>query len=249
MLLLRIILCAILSIVVSSCGDDTKTAASKDTIVVATSADNPPYEFIQDGKVVGLDIDIMEAIAKELGKKLVVKNFDFPGLLPALTSKNVDAVIAALTVTDERKTRVDFSEGYASTSMAVLFRKGDDLKSTNDLSSKVVGVLMGTTWESYAKGLAEKIPNLRIRSLSNNLVLVEELKSGTVDALIMEEMQVNQFMTNISGLSSFTLDNTKGEFAIALPKDSTLTPLINQTIKTLFLNGSLNEIKTKWLVK
>lgn len=249
MLLLRIISCAILSIMLCSCSDEAKNAADKDTIVVATSADNPPYEFIQDGKVVGLDIDIMQAISKEMGKKLVVKNFDFPGLLPALTSKNVDAVIAALTVTDERKTRVDFSDGYASTSMALLFRKNENLKSTNDLSSKVVGVLMGTTWESYAKELTAKINNMRVRSLSNNLVLVEELKSGTVDALIMEEMQVNKFMSNVAGLSNFTLHDTKGEFAIALPKDSQLTPLMNEAIKTLLLNGTLNEIKTKWLVK
>ncbi len=249
MLLRKIISYAILSIMLSSCGDDAKNAVDKDTIVVATSADNPPYEFIQDGKVVGLDIDIMQEIAKEMGKKLVVKNFDFPGLLPALTSNNVDAVIAALTITDERRTRVDFSDGYVSTSLAILFRKGENIKSTNDLESKVIGVQMGTTWEAYAKALSEKISNLRIRSLSNNLVLIEELKSGTVDALIMEEMQVSKFMANLTDMSSIILHDTKGEFAIALPKDSPLTPLMNDSIKKLLLNGTLNEIKTKWLIK
>ena len=249
MLLLRIISCAILAFILSSCGDESKNSGEKDTIVIATSADNPPYEFIQNGKVVGLDIDIIEAIAKEMGKKLVIKNFDFPGLLPALTSNNIDAVIAALTVTEDRKTKVDFSDGYVSTSMSILFKKGENIKSIEDLESKVVGVQMGTTWESYAKELSDKINNIRVRSLSNNLVLVEELKLGTVDAIIMEEMQTEKFVSNVADMSSLILKDTKGEFAIALPKDSPLTAQFNEAIKKLQANGRLNEIKAKWLVK
>jgi len=245
----KIILPLILSIILSSCSPDTKNAEDKDTIVVATSADNPPYEYIQDGKVVGLDIDIMNDLAKKMGKKLVIKNLDFPGLLPALASNNIDAVIAALTVTEDRKSRVDFSDAYISTSMAVLFRKGEGLKSVKDLESKIIGVQTGTTWENYAKELSIKLNNVRLRSLSNNLVLVEELKTGTVDVIIMEEMQVAKFMSNIADMESFSLQDTKGEFAIALPKNSTLTPLINKAIEKLKTDGVLNDIKAKWLIK
>jgi polar amino acid transport system substrate-binding protein len=249
MLFLRIISCAILSIILASCSDDEKTSLDKDIMVVATSADNPPYEYIQDGKIVGLDIDIIEAIAKEMGKKLVIKNFDFPGLLPALSSRSVDVVIAALTVTEERKTKIDFSTGYISSGMAILSRKDEKISSINDLEGKTLGVLMGTTWESYAKELSSKISNIRIRSLSNNLILVEELKTGSIDGVIMEELQVNIFMANVPNLEKFSLQDTKGEFAIALPKDSPLTQPMDEAIKKLQSNGILNNLKAKWLTK
>jgi polar amino acid transport system substrate-binding protein len=238
----------LITLLLSSCGND-KSAESKESITVATSADNPPYEYIQDSKLVGLDIDIINAIAVKIGKKIIIKNLDFPGLLPALVTNNVDAVVAGISITDERKERIDFSTGYISTAMAILYRKSEKFKSIEDFKGKILGVQMGTTWETYAKFLSSSIEDLRIRSLSNNLVLLEELKSGAVDGVIMEDMQVNKFMQNIQDLEKIILPDTKGEFAIALPKNSTLTPMINEAIKALNDSGDLIKIKDKWLLK
>lgn len=235
-----------LLLTLTSCSQE-KDLAEKDEIIVATSADNPPYEYIQDGKVVGLDVDVINAIGKELGKKIIIKNLDFPALLPSLSTNSVDLVVAALTMTDERRVHIDFSDGYSSTVMAVMFKKADNLKSLDDLHGKVIGVQSGTTWETYAKDLVAKFPDIRVRALANNLVLVEELKSGSVNAVIMEEMQVQKFEQNVENMASFLLVDTKGEFAIALPKDSELTPIINATIKKLKESGALKEIKEKWL--
>ncbi len=237
-------ICCLLAL--TSCGQDTNLA-DKDTIIVATSADNPPYEYIQDGKVVGLDIDAINAIGKELGKKIVVKNLDFPALLPSLATNNVDLIIAGLTMTEDRKLHVDFSDGYSSTAMAVMFKKADNFKSLDGLHDKVIGVQSGTTWEAYAKDLLLKFPDIRIKSLANNLVLVEELKASNVDAVIMEEMQVQKFEQNVENMASFSIVDTKGEFAIALPKGSELTALINGAIKKLKESGELKEIKEKWM--
>ncbi|MGV2432821.1 MAG UNVERIFIED_CONTAM: ABC transporter substrate-binding protein [Rickettsiaceae bacterium] len=234
--------------ILASCSDNEEII-NKDTLIVGTSADNPPYEYIQNGKIVGLDIDIIREIGNSIGKKIVIKNLDFPGLLPALTSKNVDLIIAGITVTDERKKKVDFSKGYISTEMAILYRKSDNFKSVNDLTKKLLGVQTGTTWEAYAKSLTEKITDMRIRSLSNNLILVEELKAGNIDAIIFEKMQVLKFVENIKELDSLSLEDTKGEFAIALPKDSPLTPIIDKAIDKLLLDNKLQEVKDKWLLK
>lgn len=247
-MLSKIITSLFILLSLTSCSEE-KDGAEKDTIVAATSADNPPYEYIQDGKVVGLDIDIINAIGKELGKKVVIKNLDFPALLPALSTNSVDLVTAALTATEERKEHIDFSNGYSSTSMAVLLKKGENIKSIEDLNGKVIGVQMSTTWETYVKDLAVRFPDIRIRSLANNLVLVEELKVGSVDAIIMEEMQVQKFVQNVEDLDSFSLADTKGEFAIAFPKNSTLTPLINNAIQKLQSEGVLKQIKEKWIMK
>ena len=245
-MLSKILTSICLLLTLTSCGRE-ENLADKDSLIVATSADNPPYEYIQEGKVIGFDIDIINAIGKELGKKVVIKNLDFPALLPSLSTHNVDLVIAALTMTEERKSHIDFSDGYAATAMAVMFKKEDGFKSLNNLNGKVVGVQSGTTWETYANSLVGKIPDIRIRSLANNLILVEELKVGNVDALIMEEMQVKKFEQNVPNLESFPLMDTKQEFAIALPKDSEVTAVINGAIKKLKESGEFVKIKEKWV--
>ncbi len=230
------------ALLLSACSEKE---ASKDSIVVGTSADNPPYEFIQDSKIVGLDLDIIHAIAASMGKEVVVKNLDFPGLFPALGGSNVDLVIAGISYTPERAEHFDFSDTYASSSMAVLYRKSDNLKSSDDFKGKVIGAQLGTTWDLEAKRLAVE-HSASIRPLANNLVLVEELKSGSVDAVILEDMQVEKFISNNPELASFKLPAVS-TFVIALPKGSEFKDKINKAIKELEKSGKLLEIKQRWL--
>lgn len=233
--------------ILSACSGPSDDFASQESIIVATSADNPPYEFIKDGEVVGLDIDIIKAIGKVLGKKIIIKNMDFPGLLPALTTGTVDAVIAGITVTEERRNKVDFTRGYVSTAMEIMFKEGENYKKIEDFSEKNIGVQTGTTWEMYARSLKERFPRLEITSLPNNIILVESIKNGNIDAVIMEEVQVIKFKKNNEGLTSFLLEDTQGEFAIATQKGSGLAERINRAIDQLQLEGKLYPIKTKWL--
>jgi ABC-type amino acid transport substrate-binding protein len=178
---------------------------------------------------------------------VIIKNLDFPALLPSLSAHNVDLVIAALTMTEARKAHIDFSEGYYSTAMAAMFKNSNNFKSVNDLHGKVIGVQSGSTWEAYANELVIKFPDIRVRALANNLVLVEELKSGNVDAIIMEEMQVQKFERNVENMASFLIANTHGEFAIAFPKGSELTTIVDAAIKKFKESGELNNIKEKWI--
>lgn len=231
----------------TACSGPSDDFTNQDSIIVGTSADNPPYEFLKDGKVVGLDIDIINAIGEVLGKEIVIKNMDFPGLIPALTTGTIDAVVAGITVTEERKKRVDFSRGYVSTAMEIMFREDDNYARIEDFAEKNIGVQTGTTWEMYAKSLKERFPRLEITSLPSNMVLVESLKSGNIDAVIMEEVQVVKFKQKSKGLKSILLEDTQGEFAIATQKASGLAERINRAIDQLQLEGKLYPIKTKWL--
>lgn len=218
-------------------------------IIVATSADNPPYEYIKDGKVIGFDIDVVNAIADSMGKKVIIKNLDFPALLPALATNNIDMVIAALSATENRKAHIDFSDGYASTMMSAMFAKKSNFKSIDDLVGKVIGVQAGTTWEGFVNDFVQKHPGTRGKSIANNLVLVEDLKSGNIDAVIMEEMQVAKFVQNNSDMTSFVIPETKQEFSIALPKGSELKNSLNEAIKKLRESGEFTKIKEKWVGK
>lgn len=221
---------------------------SKDTLIVGTSADNPPYEFIQNGEIVGLDIDIINAIGERLNKKVIIKNFDFNGLLAALVSENIDVVIAALSATPERQKYISFSDNYGKTKLSILYRLEDNIQNVDDLNNKIVGAQLGSSWEKTAQELAQKM-NIKINSLSNNLMLVEELKSKVIDAVILEEFQSIKFKENNPNLASCTLEDLSSEFAIAMSKDSGLIKEINDAIDSLKKDGTLNKIMKKWLVQ
>lgn len=224
---------------------DIDTSPGK--FVIATSADNPPYEYINNGKIVGFDIDLAAEIAKELNQELVVKNLDFPSLLPALLSYNVDAVIAAVTVTPERLNNVDFSESYTSSEMAIIYKDGSAISSSEELQKKIIGVQFGTTWETFANELIEGSDGGRVKSLSNNISLIQELNNGNLDIVIMEKLQADKFISKYPELKYLPIPETSSEFAIALPKGSELTEKVNNIIGKLKASGFLAQLKSKWL--
>ncbi|MDR0296392.1 MAG: transporter substrate-binding domain-containing protein [Rickettsia sp.] len=242
MRLIELFLLIICSFLIVSCDKQSQ----EKSLIVATSADNPPYEFIQNGQIVGFDIDIINAIGEKLEKKIIIKNFDFNGLLASLTSENVDIVIAGLTVTEERKKHVSFSVPYVTTNVSVLYRATDDLKSVEDLDNKVVGMQLGTTWVVIVQDLSKQF-NIRTNYLSNNLMLVEELKSKVIDVVVLEELQSKKFIENNPDLASFSLTEFSSKFAIAMPKDSKLVETVNKAISELKEDGTISRITKKWL--
>jgi polar amino acid transport system substrate-binding protein len=155
-------------------------------------------------------------------------------------------VLAGLSITPTRQTRVDFSIPYVSTTIAVLFRKADAYDKPDDLMNRHVGAQLGTTWGQVAQDLAGKL-HLKVHSLSNNLMLVEELKSKAVDAVILEEAQAKKFVLNNPVLTYFTLEDFSSEFAIALQQGSLLKASIDNALKVLEEEGKLTEIRKKWL--
>jgi polar amino acid transport system substrate-binding protein len=221
---------------------------SDDTIIVGTSADNPPYEYIENEKVIGFDIDLANAIAEEMGKKILIKNMEFSALIPALNSGHVDMIIAGISTNEVRAEQVDFSDAYATSSVSVLTLKDKGINRVEDLSGKKVGVQLGTTWETIAKGLADRIANMEISSINNNLVLIEELKNGNIDAIILEDLQVKKFEQQNPSFVGFAIENAESSFAIAFTKGSELKDKVNEVVTTLKTKGKIHELKEKWLL-
>jgi polar amino acid transport system substrate-binding protein len=214
-------------------------------LIVATSADNPPYEQMKDGEIVGFDIDLMKAIGKEIGKEIEFKNTEFNGIIASLAGNNVDMAIAAMSVTDQRKETVDFSAPYTGANIAILVRKDSNIKSEQDLAKDItVGSQLGTIWTIAAYEMATKY-GFSTQTLANNLMLVEELKNNRLDAVVMEEFQVKKFVENYPDLDGFAITQ-ESSFAIVLPKGSKLTDSINQAIETLKNNGTIDELSKKW---
>lgn len=237
----KALLLMILSTILVSCGDLKEDT----TWVVGTSADNPPYEFMRDGEIVGFDIDLMVAIGQYLGKNIDFRNMEFHGLLAALSSNNVDMVIAGMSITPERQKRVEFSIPYTDARIAVLFRENDKFKEPEDLKGKHIGAQLGTIWTLISHDMSAKY-NYRTKALANNLMLIEELKNKRLDAVILEESQAQKFAEKSPELSAFSVKQYGTSFAIALPRNTKLKKNIDHTIKQLKGNGTISALAKKW---
>lgn len=229
------------------CSDDQNSSAGENQeIIMGTSADMPPFEFYKASKIVGYDIDIAKAIAKEMGLNLQIRNMDFGALIPSLTSGRVDFVIASMTPTPEREKSIDFSEPYLELPLAAVTLEQDVVTTQQGLAKKRVGVQLGSTHEQFARDIASRDKTVKVRSLNKLTELVQELISGRLDVLIMETKTARAFQSVNPNLKVGTLEDNTVSFAIAFPKDSELRDKVNKTIEKLQRSGQLDKIKVVW---
>lgn len=228
----------------------SKTAEIKEKgkIVIGTSADYPPYEFHKsiDGKdtIVGFDIEIAKAVAKDLGVKLEIKDMKFDGLLAALETGNIDFVAAGMTPTEARKKNVDFSKTYYTAVQCIVIRSEDEgtIKSLKDLKSKKIGVQKGAIQEQLAK---EQLSTSEIKPLGKVSDLILSLSTKKVDAVIVElpvaEAYVKQNTT--LALSKVELKTKEEGSAVAVKKgNEDLVASINTTIAKLIKDKTIDKL-------
>jgi len=231
-----------------SCGDESKSPAvqEKETIIMGVSADYPPFEFIKHKKIVGFDIDLANEIAKELGFKLYLKEMNFDSLIPALHSGRVDFVISGMTKTPLREKNVDFSLPYYAPSLAVLYKKDKPVKTVSSFNDKAIAVQLGSVMENFVRDEAKKY-KIDIISLTRIPTMVQELKLGRVDAVLLEEAQAKEFVKKNAELDYSLVRDVDSEYSIAFPKNSNLKTKFNEVIIKIRDSGKLNELKAKWL--
>jgi polar amino acid transport system substrate-binding protein len=214
---------------------------------MATSADYPPYEYVDSSsgsqEIVGFDVEIAEYITNELGYELEIQNIDFNGLIPALQANRADFVMAGMTPTEDRKQNADFSDIYYDAKNTIVSVQGSDLTTPESLNGKRVGVQLGSIQQEAAK----KIQGANVQPLNRISEMIQELKAGRVDALIMEDTVAAGFVANNPDLQ-FNEIPTEGETgsAIAFPKGSELTAEFNTVLQEMKENGKLEELVNKW---
>ncbi|PSR16040.1 ABC transporter substrate-binding protein [filamentous cyanobacterium CCP3] len=220
-------------------------------LTMATSADYPPYEFVETAggteEIVGFDVDIARHIAEELGYELEITNIDFNGLIPALQAGRADFVMAGMTPTEERKQNVDFSEIYYDAKQTIVFPSGGGISSAADLEGKTVGVQLGSIQEGLGQDLAEATPGMELAPLNRINEIVQELKSGRIDAAIIEDTVAAGFLANNSDLEAVEIpEEGPAGSAIAFPKDSELVDDFNQVLADMESSGLMEELIVKW---
>jgi len=222
-------------------GDNEKT------LVMATSLDYPPFEYSEKGKPKGFDIDVAEALTKEMGYKLKIIDLDFSGLIPSLNAGRADFVMAGLSVTEEREKNLDFSDEYFGTDKnAIICKVGEEIEGIDALKNKTIGVQKGSVQDIYLREKAEEVPGLKIHALGKNPQLIQELKVGRIDGLMISEMQAKKFVDANEGLTYTVLPSEQGGIVIGFKKGSALKDEFNNALNKLKSSGELESIKAKW---
>ncbi|OAA31704.1 ABC transporter substrate-binding protein [Kosmotoga arenicorallina S304] len=218
------------------------------TYMVGTSADFPPFEYVEDGKYVGFDMDLIRAIADEMGFKVVIVDMAFDSLIAALASGNLDIVIAGMTITEEREQVVDFSTPYWVADQSVVVSEGSGLSITVLFGDHDIGVQTGTTGDLWVE---ENLVNTKIltgqfKRYETFVLAMTDLVNGNVDAIVLDspvaEMYAKSRPVEIVGIIK-----TGEEYGIAVQEgNKELLNLINEGIKRLQESGKIEEIISKY---
>jgi polar amino acid transport system substrate-binding protein len=219
--------------------------AQDNVLRVGTDATFPPMEFVDNGKRTGFDIELMEAIAKNMGKQIEWIDIDFKGLIPGLISKRFDMAVSAIYITDERKKVVDFTDPYYAGGLVAMVKDNNAaIKKLTDLDGKKVSVQVGTKSVSY---LAEKFPKVQRVEVEKNQEMFNLVDIGRADAAVTGKPAAFQYVRTRGGLRVLDEQLTTEEYGMALRKDTPeLTKAVNAALAKLKADGTYAAIVKKW---
>lgn len=212
---------------------------NKNEIVMVTEAGFAPYEYYDNNKIVGVDVEIAKEIASALGKKLVIKDVYFDAIINEIKSEKADFALAGMSVNEERKKQVDFSNTYISSKQIVIVRNDSDIKNISQINNKKIAVQLGTIADSYVTN--NNITKDIVRQ-KKYLSMAEDLKAGKVDLIIMDELPGKKIVENNENLIILDGFVFEDNYAIAVKKGNTqLLNKINEVIDNLKNSGKIDE--------
>lgn len=220
------------------------TEAAGGTLVMATNAEFPPYEYREGDNVVGIDVEIGEAIAKSMGMELKVEDMAFDSIIVAVDAGKADLGLAGLTVTEDRLMNVNFSDPYTTATQVVIVKDDSPITSPNDLEGKKIGVQLGTTGDQYAGD----IKDATVERYNKGFEAVQAMTQGKIDAVIIDREPAKVFVEQNEGIKMLDEAYTEEEYAIAIKKDNDeLLKKVNTALEDLKSSGELQKILDKYI--
>ncbi len=221
------------------------TSVHAKQLIVATDTAFVPFEYKDGDKYVGFDIDMWDAIAKDLNLDYKLQPMDFGGIIPGLQTGQVDVGLAGITIKDERKKVIDFSDGYYDSGFILMVPSSSTINSAADLAGKKLAVKTGTSATDYAK---ENFKDTELRLFPNSDNAYLEVITGRVDAAMHDTPNVLYFIKkNGKGkVKSAGTQMMAHQYGIAFPKGSDLVSKVNASLAKLKSNGTYNAIYKKW---
>ncbi|MBD8007177.1 basic amino acid ABC transporter substrate-binding protein [Bacillus norwichensis] len=245
-----------LTVLLLGCGkgtDDAEPASGSDgssdgkkKLVVGTDATYAPMEYMDSsGNIVGIDIDIVKAIAEEAGVEVEFKNIGWEPLFPAVENGEVDFAVSSITITKERQETFDFSEPYYIANQVILVKKGSDIKSFQDLKDKKASVQINTTGHTMMKEIQSKTSS-KIIAAETMPLAIEELLNGNADASVGDNSTVNEYIKNNPNVEVEIIEDDSAEkeyYGLMVKKgNSEIVDILNEGIQKIKENGKLKEI-------
>lgn len=235
----------------SAKAESTSSSSDSDTLVMATNATFQPYEYVDGDEYKGIDIEIAQAIADEMGKKLEVDDIDFDSIIPAISTGKADLALAGMTVTDERKENVDFSDTYATGVQVIIVPEDSDITGPDDLANdKMIGVQQGTTGHIYCSDTPENggFGEDHVTAYPNGASAIQALQTGKVDAVVIDNEPAKAFVAENPGLKILDTEYVTEDYAIAVKKGNTeLLDQVNTILAKLKDDGTLQSIIDKYI--
>ena len=234
----------------SGSGDNELGLVESGKLIMSTNAAFPPYEMTtDDGGFEGIDVEIAGEIAKKLGLELVVDDMDFDSALLAVQQGKSDIVMAGVSVTDERKLVMEFSDSYATGIQVVIVKEGSDVTMDN-LGEKMIGCQRGTTGYIYASDTPENggYGEDHVTAFDNGASAVQALVNGQVDCVIIDSAPAAEFVKANAGLTLLDGNWVEEEYAIGMNlNNDALREAVNNALKELTEDGTVQKIIDKYI--
>ena len=212
-------------------------------LILATEAGFAPYEYYQDGEIVGVDIDIAREIAASLGKELVIKDVSFDFIINEIKSGKSDIGAAGMSITKERLEEVDFSVEYAVSNQVVIVPMDSKITSIDQISNQRIAVQLGTVADSYVN---ENYKDATVIRQKKYLSMVEDLKAGKVDLIIMDLLPASEIVKSNDGLKILDEYLFTDKYGMAIKKgNKELLDKVNDVLTRLMSEGKIEEYTIK----
>lgn len=242
----------LLALTLSACGarDSAKSPDPEKPLVVAMELAYPPFEMRDDaGEPSGISVDLMKAFGEYAGREIRIENTSWDGLIPSLQTGAADIVISSMTITQERKTLIDFSDPYANALLAVLAGADSGISSVDDLNEegKVIAVKSGSTGHMYAE---KNLPNAKLLVLPDESACVTEVAQGRADGFIYDQLTIyRNWQNNLDTTTAIFIPFQDVEkWGIAVQKgNQELLDKLNAFLAEYHENGGYEELTEKYL--
>ena len=215
----------------------------EEKLIMVTEASFAPYEYYSDGKIVGVDVDIASEIAKEMGKKLVVKDVAFDSIIHEVKSGKADIGVAGISFSEERAKQVDFSVNYTTSKQVVIVRKNSKINDVSEINNKRIAVQLGSVADLY---VSEEYDNKNIIRQKKYLAAIQDLKDNKVDCVVMDELPAKQIVSENNDIRILDEALAEDNYGIIVDKgNSELLEVINKVIYRLKEEGKIDEYVLK----
>ena len=252
---LALLLALMMVFALCACGGDEPAPSDepeKEVLTMATEGTFPPYEFYDGDKLVGIDVEVAQAIAEKLGMDFEVTDIAFDSIIPGVQTGKYDIGMAGMTVSEDRLKEVNFSTSYAKGVQVVIVKEGSPIKSVDDLTAEganyTIGTQTGTTGFLYATWDIEDEGLGTVKSFAKTTDIIEALKNDQVDCVILDNEPSKALVAANEGLMILDTEYANEDYAIAIAKDNTeLLEKVNAALDELIKDGTLQSIVDKYI--